>query len=118
MATTHPNIPEHDATSPKSIEGKTFPDAKSLLTTEWDNGEGTDEFVADALEGLGQLDNATDIPQVVQRLNKDLLKMIKAKEKKRKQWDVMLPQYVLFTTIFILLSCAVAYYIVTWPGHH
>lgn len=70
-----------------------------------------DEFTSDAVEGLQQISNADDLPDILSDLNTGLHKQLgKAKKKRRKRWKDDPKIYLL---VIILLILMIIGYLVT-----
>ncbi|MBS1509944.1 MAG: hypothetical protein JST86_03835 [Bacteroidetes bacterium] len=70
-----------------------------------------DEFINDAVEGLEQFDNVTQVPLSVEQLNRELQKQI-AKKKARKEKRKWKDQPWVYVTIVILLILIIICYTV------
>jgi hypothetical protein len=70
------------------------------------------EFAADAVEGLQQVQNKQSIDLIVDQLNRDLKKKTARTKAYRKKRKVDVDPWLVTFLIFILLLVAVSYYII------
>ncbi|MBN8835291.1 MAG: hypothetical protein ABS68_11405 [Niastella sp. SCN 39-18] len=73
-------------------------------------GAANDPFVADALEGLQQLQNPQQANAIVNQLNKGLRKQLKTKKQKRQ--GIPSQQWVIYAIIILLIIITVAFFII------
>jgi hypothetical protein len=75
----------------------------------------SDPFIADAMEGLAQVDKQT-IPEVIDQLNISLRKEIKAKKRKKRNQIFSNQNWVYFAVILILILLIISYLVMKKMG--
>jgi malate synthase len=70
------------------------------------------DFAADAVEGLQQVDDKQNIDFIVEQLNRDLKKKTARKKATRKKRQLDVDPWLIIFLIFILLLVAISYYII------
>ena len=68
-----------------------------------------DEFINDAVEGLGQFNNVKKLPLSVEQLNRDLQKQIARKKQRREKRKLKDQPWLYFAIILLLLLTVVCY---------
>ena len=71
-----------------------------------------DEFINDAVEGLGQFNNVKKLPLSVEQLNRELQKQIAKKKQRREKRKLKDQPWVYFTIILLLILTIVCYIII------
>lgn len=71
-----------------------------------------DEFMSDALDGLQQLNNKTDVPFLVQQLNAGLKKQLDKNKKNRKRRRIMNDSWIYYTIILLLILASIAFVVI------
>ena len=88
----------------------------SLSTTERQQIEKQleeDEFLNDALEGLHQLTDPQQINQVVNDLNRSLLKQVTTRQRKKNKQSIFSQYWVYFAIILLIILILSAYLILS-----
>jgi len=75
----------------------------------------SDPFIADAMEGLAQVDKQI-IPEVIDQLNISLRKEIKAKKRKKRNQIFSNQNWVYFAVILILILLIISYLVMKKMG--
>jgi ABC-type bacteriocin/lantibiotic exporter with double-glycine peptidase domain len=75
-----------------------------------------DPFVADALEGLGQIKDKQQINRSIAELNKKLAKSINKREQKKRKRKLPSNQYTLIAILVILILMVLAYFVLHLKG--
>ncbi len=75
----------------------------------------SDPFMAEAMEGLEQVDN-NKIPEVIDQLNISLRKEIKAKKRKKRNQIFSNQHWVYFAVILILILLIISYLVMKKMG--
>lgn len=70
-----------------------------------------DPFMSDAVEGLSQINNKTDISLLVHQLNKDLASKLSKKKERRKRPIGQAP-WLYYAVIIILLLAVIGYIVI------
>jgi hypothetical protein len=68
-----------------------------------------DLFVSDAVEGLEQFNNKTDLTNYVQQLNQDLRKQLEKKKSRKEKRKLKEQPWVYFTIVLLLIMAVVCY---------
>ncbi len=71
-----------------------------------------DDFAADALEGLQQMENSATIQQTVYQLNKELEKKLGSSRTKRKLKEIPSLQWVIYAIVAILFLSILAFVVI------
>lgn len=69
------------------------------------------EFVNDAVEGLQQVDNKSDIGALVEQLNKDLQKKLEHKKSRKEKKKLKDYSWIYFSIALILILITIAWFI-------
>ncbi|MBK7434683.1 MAG: hypothetical protein IPI66_12840 [Chitinophagaceae bacterium] len=71
-----------------------------------------DEFMNDAVEGLGEVKNKKDLSAYVDQLNRDLQKQLDKKKKRREKRRIKEQPWVYFTIVLLLLLIVISYILI------
>lgn len=71
-----------------------------------------DDFMSDALDGLQQLNNKADVPDLVDQLNSGLKKQLDKNKKNRNRRIIKSDAWIYYTVILLLLLASIAFVVI------
>ena len=71
-----------------------------------------DAFMSDAMDGLQQLENKSDIPSIVNQLNTGLKKQLDKRKQRKNKRAIAEQPWVYYTIVLLLVLVVVAYIVI------
>ena len=71
-----------------------------------------DAFISDAMDGLQQLENKSDIPSIVNQLNTGLKKQLDKRKQRKNKKAIAEQPWVYYTIVLLLVLVVVAYIVI------
>lgn len=90
------------------LEGKLTPEERRSV----EERLAASDMLADAEEGLSQLQNKKELPAVVAGLNQQLAQQLKQQRRKRKRKELPNQSLIILTTFIILLLIVIAFVVI------